>query len=408
MREAVGTVTIRHVDVVDPSAGRVETDRQIRIVDGTITEVSADDMSALGADEIDGSTLHAIPGLIDCHVHVNAVTASLGTVSDMSPAYVTARASQILRGMLARGFTTVRDVGGADFGIAAATEEGLLAGPQIIFGGKALSQTGGHGDLRPAGRDIVDEHYALPVLGRIADGVSEVRRAARDEIRRGASHIKIMISGGCASPTDRVDSLQFSDDELRAIVDEAASANLYCAGHAYTADAVNRGLRLGIRTIEHGNLLDETSIALFLERNAYYVPTLTTYVAQMEDGKELGLDAGQLDKISSVVDQGFKALELADRAGVNIAFGTDLLGEMHARQSDEFALRSTVQSSQAILLSATVTAAALLRRESELGVITPGARADVVLTRGNPMADIAVLAQPASGIAHVIRRGVPS
>jgi imidazolonepropionase-like amidohydrolase len=249
-----------------------------------------------------------------------------------------------------------------------------------------------------------DPSATRPVLGRICDGVAGVRAAARDEIRRGAHHLKVMISGGCASPTDRIDSLQFSDEELRAIVDEAERANLYCAGHAYTAAAVNRGLALGFRSIEHGNLLDETSIELFRRHDAFYVPTLITYVAQVDDGAELNIAADQLAKVDQVLDGGLHALELADKAGVKIAFGTDLLGAMHRRQSDEFRLRAKVQRPEAVLRAATTTAAELLRR-NDLGVLTPGAVGDVVLTRGNPLADVGLLADPEHSIAAVVKDG---
>jgi imidazolonepropionase-like amidohydrolase len=400
-----GDLVLRHVSVVHPADARVEPDQRIRITGGTIAEIGSDDGASVTPGELDGGGLFALPGLIDCHVHVNAVSASLGTIADESPAYVTAKAARILEEMLGRGFTTVRDVGGADFGLAAAVEEGLLTGPRIVFGGKALSPTGGHGDLRPPGRDVRDDHYTRPVLGRVCDGVSEVQRAARDEIRRGAHHLKIMISGGCASPTDRIDSLQFSDDEIRAIVAEATAANLYCAGHAYTAEAVNRGLRLGIRTIEHGNLLDETSVELFTRHDAFYVPTLVTYVAQVEDGDRLGIPREQLAKVGEVLDGGLRALALADRAGVAIAFGTDLLGEMQRRQSDEFRLRAEVQSPEAILRSATTVGASLLRREGELGILTPGAIGDVVLARSNPLDDIGVLARPDEQVAVVVQGG---
>jgi len=402
----VGDLVLRRVSVVDPAAATLTPRCRIRITAGRITEITTDDDIPAGEGELDGEGLVAVPGLIDCHVHVTATNAALGTLPDESPAYVTAQAGRILEGMLRRGFTTVRDVGGADFGLAAAVEEGLLAGPRIFFGGKALTQSGGHGDLRPRGRDVADHHYAVPGLGRVCDGVDEVRRAARDEIRRGAHHLKIMISGGCASPTDRIDSLQFSDEEIAAIVQEARAAGVYCAGHAYTAKAVNRGLALGIRSIEHGNLLDETSVALFDRHAAFYVPTLVTYIAQLDGTTPDNVEPWQRDKISSVVDSGFHALELADRAGVRIAFGTDLLGSMHARQSEEFALRTRVQKPDAVLRSATTVAAALLRREGELGVLTPGAYGDVVLARANPLDDIAALADPAHGIAHVVQAGI--
>jgi imidazolonepropionase-like amidohydrolase len=400
-----GDLVLRHVSVVDPASEQVLDDRFVRINDGRIVEISADRPGNPRDGELDGNGLYAVPGLIDCHVHVIAVRADLGSLPDQSPVYVAAQASHLLRDMLWRGFTTVRDVGGAEFGLAAAVEDGLFTGPRIFFGGKALSQTGGHGDQRPRGRDVQDHHYAIPTLNRVCDGVPDVRRAARDEIRRGAHHLKIMLSGGCASPTDRIDSLQFSDEEVSAIVGEAAASNLYCAGHAYTADAVNRGLRLGVRTIEHGNLLDDTSIELFLQHDAFYVPTLVTYEALLEQSRELGFTEEQYAKVVQVTENGFRALELADKAGVKIAYGTDLLGAMQARQSEEFALRAKVQSPGAVLRSATTVAAELLRREGELGVLAPGALGDVVLTRGNPLRDLDLLAEPESGIAAVIQAG---
>jgi len=177
----------------------------------------------------------------------------------------------------------------------------------------------------------------------VCDGVAEVRRAAREELRRGAFHIKIMLSGGVASPTDRVDSTQFSVEEIRAAVEEATAANRYVMGHAYTSRAINRGLECGVRSIEHGNLMDESSIPLFLSHQAFYVPTLVTYSALAEDGRAAGLPEDSYRKVFDVLDAGLRALELADRAGVQIAFGTDLLGPMHAHQSRE--LRSVHRSS---------------------------------------------------------------
>src|SRR5205823_13542981 len=162
----------------------------------------------------------------------------------------------VSRGMLSRGFTTVRDVAGADYGLAAAIDEGYVEGPRLIFGGKALSQTGGHGDWRSRGRTAYDGSACCPGLGTICDGEPEVRRAVREEIKRGAEHIKLMLSGGVASPTDRVDSTQFSPDEIRAAVEEAEAANIYVAGHAYTVRAIERALHCGVRTIEHGNLME--------------------------------------------------------------------------------------------------------------------------------------------------------
>ncbi|HEX4213810.1 MAG TPA: amidohydrolase family protein [Candidatus Dormibacteraeota bacterium] len=402
---ASGDLTLRSAAVVDPARESVTGDRRVRIRDGVIRAVEPEDGSSLGEGEIDASAGYLLPGLIDCHVHVISASASTTLQADMYASFVAARAARNMGEMLRRGFTTVRDAAGADGGLAEAVERGLILGPRLIYAGKALSQTGGHADIRPAGRETHDPHYFVPTLGRICDGVDEVRRAARDEIRRGASHIKIMASGGCASPTDRVDSLQFSQEELEAIVEEAAAAGIYCAAHAYTADAVNRSLRAGVRTIEHGNLMDQTSVALFRERSAFLVPTLITYSALVENGAALGLSRFSLEKSRQVYDAGLASLEMADRAGLRIAFGTDLLGDMQVRQSEEFAIRARVQRPADVLRAATTTAAELLRLEGRVGVVAPGAHGDVVLARHNPLDDISHLADPERELVCVVKGG---
>jgi imidazolonepropionase-like amidohydrolase len=346
-----------------------------------------------------------MPGLIDAHVHVTAVTADLAALTEWSPSYVTARAARVLADMLRRGFTTVRDVGGADYGLAEAIEEGYLEGPRLIFGGRALSQTGGHGDWRSRGRRAYDACPCCPTMGIICDGVDEVRRAAREEIRRGAHHIKLMLSGGVASPTDRVDSVQFSREEIRAAVEEAEAAGLYVAGHAYTSQAINRGLECGVRSIEHGNLMDESSIPLFKESGAFYVPTLATYAALAAHGREYGLPEHSHRKVFDVLDSGLHALELAQWADIPLVYGTDLLGGMHEDQLSEFTLRREVQHPADILRSATTVAARLLRMEGQVGVVAPGASADLLVVDGDPLQDIATLTDPQRRLKLVMARG---
>jgi imidazolonepropionase-like amidohydrolase len=239
----------------------------------------------------------------------------------------------------------------------------------------------------------------------ICDGVDEVRRAAREEIRRGASHIKIMLSGGVASPTDRVDSTQFSLEEIRAAVEEAEAANLYVTGHAYTARAINRGLQCGVRCIEHGNLMDESSIAPFQSTGAFYVPTLATYGALAARGREFGLPEHSYQKVFDVLDRGLHALELAHQARIPIVYGTDLLGGMHEDQLSEFRIRAKVQPAADIIRSATVTAARLLRMEGQIGVIAPGAAADLLVVDGDPLRDIGVLTDPERRLKLIMARG---
>jgi imidazolonepropionase-like amidohydrolase len=299
----------------------------------------------------------------------------------------------------------VRDAGGADFGVAAAVDQGLLEGPRVIFGGHALSQTGGHGDGRSRARTSMEPGYVYSELGKVVDGVDEVRRAVREEIKRGASHIKLMLSGGVASPTDRVDSTQFSIDEIRAAVEEAEAASIYVLGHAYTSRAINRGLKCGVRSIEHGNLMDDSSPPLFSAHGAFYVPTLITYSALAEHGRAAGLPESSYRKVFDVLDAGLHALELAHRAGVPIAYGTDLLGPMHTLQSREFEIRAQVQPAADILRAATVTGAKLLRMEGQIGAITPAAFADLLVVDGNPLEDVSVLARPEETLRLIMKAG---
>ena len=396
---------VRNARIVDPEAETLGEPCDIVVSDGRITGITTAGAAPDGGDELDAAGRAVAPGLIDAHVHVLASTADLGSLGETSPYLVAAHAQSLMHGMLARGFTTVRDAAGADHGIAEAVRRDLFVGPRLHFGGKALSQTGGHGDVRGAGAQMIDEHVCCPNLSIVCDGVSEVRRAAREQLRTGADHVKIMLSGGVASPTDRIDSTQFSDDEIRAVVEEARAAERYVLGHAYTARAVNRGLRLGVRSIEHGNLIDDESVALFREHSAFLVPTLVTYERLEAEGAEHGLPPASQEKVGSVLAGGLDALRRATEGGVDVVFGTDLLGEMQRHQSHEFRIRARAVSSPAILRSATTTAARLLRAEGEIGVLAPGAHADLVVVDGNPLDDISVLADPEGSLTAVVKGG---
>jgi imidazolonepropionase-like amidohydrolase len=342
----------------------------LRCADGRIAETGSGLTAPDGTRVLDLAGARVVPGLIDAHVHVTASTANLGTLGSMSPAYVTAHSARIMSDMLSRGFTTVRDASGADFGLADAQAEGLVRGPRLLFCGKGLSQTGGHADFRG----------------------------------RGEHHIKVMASGGVASPTDRIDSTQYSMDELRAAVEEAEAANRYVAAHAYTARAVNRALEAGVRSIEHGNLIDDTSVELFLRHEAYLVPTLVTYWALKEEGREFGLPERSWRKVDEVLGAGLVALERAARGGVRLAYGTDLLGGMHRHQNQEFRLRAEVQRPIDVLRAATTGAAELVGLAGEIGTLAVGAHADLLVLDGDPLEDIGVLADPGH-VRHVVQAG---
>src|SRR6185369_208396 len=215
------SILFKNCAVLDTVRGELLPGHEVLVEGEIIKEVSGRPIVAPDAVVVDLAGRTLMPGLCDAHVHVTAIEPDLAKLDRLSPSYITARAINVLGGMLRRGFTTVRDAGGADHGLAQAVNEGVCVGPGILYSGRALSQTGGHGDVRSPGEEADNPcsppHWALT---RIGDGVAEVRRAARDELRKGASQIKIMASGGVASPSDRVANTQFSLDEIRAIVEE--------------------------------------------------------------------------------------------------------------------------------------------------------------------------------------------
>ncbi|MFG1696157.1 amidohydrolase family protein [Nonomuraea sp. NPDC049309] len=398
------TLLLRNALLLDVETGEY-AEADLRCADGRIAETGRGLTAPDGTRVIDVAGARVVPGLIDAHVHVTASSADLGSLRSQPPSYVTAHAARIMGDMLSRGFTTVRDASGADFGLADAQAEGLIRGPRLLFCGKGLSQTGGHADFRGRGEHLDDDHPCCAGVGRVADGVDAVRAAARDELRKGAHHIKVMASGGVASPTDRIDSTQYSMDELRAAVEEAEAANRYVAAHAYTARAVNRALEAGVRSIEHGNLIDDSSVELFLRHDAFLVPTLVTYWALKEEGREFGLSASSWRKVDDVLEAGIVALERAARGGVRLAYGTDLLGGMHRHQNQEFRLRAEVQRPLDVLRAATTGAAELVGLTGEIGTLAVGARADLLVLDGDPLEDIGVLADPVH-IRHVVQSGL--
>lgn len=400
------TVTIlQNASVLDAADGTLTPGQSVVVEGGRIADVGPGLTGPDDAVRLDVAGRTVMPGLIDAHTHPAIVDHDVFGLAEWPPTYVAARASRVLAGMLARGFTSIRDVGAGEVGLARAVEEGYFTGPRLFYGGKQLTQTGGAGDWRAPSRQVYDANYYSPAIGVICDGVPEVRRAVREEVRRGAHHIKVYLSGAVDSPSDRVDSTQFSMEELTAIVEEATAANIYVAGHAYTSRAINRGLRAGVRSIEHGNLMDDSSIPLFKEYGAFYVPTIVTYQALADRAHDGLLPADIEVKLREVIDGALGALELAHRAGLPIVYGTDLFADTHDRQLQEFVIRSQVQPPADLIRAATTTAARLLNREGELGVIAPGALADLLVIDGNPLDDIRVLTTPDQTLKLIMKAG---
>ncbi len=353
--------------------------------------------------DVRGKTL--MPGLIDAHCHVLGSSLKVTDVESQPLTYVAQYAARMLRHALDCGFTTVRDVGGGEAGIAQAVEHGFIAGPRVFYAGRALSMTGGHGDFR----DPVNSLGACGCAaeGRVSvivDGKDAVRAAVREELRRGAHCIKLMLSGGVLSPTDPIWMDQFSDEEVLVAVEEAKRRRKYVAAHCHPPTSIARAARLGVRTIEHATLIDEASAAAVKAADAFVVPTLVIVNALLEAAGSGALPAWAAAKLHEVSEHSLRGLELMDKMGLKIGFGTDLLGNLHVHQTREFTLRREVQSAAAILRSATSINADLLG-ESLLGRIAPGCEADLLIVDGDPLEDIAILAKDGRGVRTIMKAG---
>jgi imidazolonepropionase-like amidohydrolase len=396
-----------NASLLDVEAGAIREGASVLVDGERIVEVSERAVAARAAQRVDLAGRTLMPGLIDAHVHCAITTMNLAAMNQRPITLVAHEAGRILTGMLRRGFTSVRDAGGADFGLAQAVERGLVDGPRLFYSGRVLSQTGGHGDFTP--REDAPHLCACQIhttgFSHVADGVAAVRKAAREELRRGASQVKIMASGGVASPSDPIWNLQYSAEEMRAIVEEAAGWRTYAMAHAYTPEAIRRAVDAGVRTIEHGNLIDRATAEHVRRKGAYLVPTLVTYFAIDELGRKLGFPAVSQAKVKDVLDRGLASLEIARDAGLAMGFGTDLLGETHDQQSREFEIRARVLAPAEVIRSATVVNAEILNRKGELGVVAPGALADLLVVDGDPLADLSLLAEPEKHLAAIVRGG---
>jgi imidazolonepropionase-like amidohydrolase len=306
---------------------------------------------------------------------------------------------------LAQGFTTVRDAGGADPGFREAVVQGLVPGPRLFVAGGTISQTGGHGDHRLP--TDVGAPMANPagLAAIVCDGVDEVRRAAREQLRRGVDHIKVMAGGGAMSPSDEIDTSQYSLDELKAIVFEAESAGTYVMAHVYSARSILNCIASGVRTLEHGNLLDEEAAVAIRDADAYLVPTLVTYEMISRLGRDLGVPENNIRKINEAREHGLEALAIAHRIGAKIASGSDLLGPMQCYKGMELELKSRVLGPMGAIVATTKTNAELLRCERDLGTIEEGKLADMILVDGDPLKEISLLQQYQEKIPLIILGG---
>jgi imidazolonepropionase-like amidohydrolase len=373
----MSSLSLINVAVFDGESEEL-VDGPVHVEDGRIVDIGG----SFDADQVvDARGGTVVPGLIDAHFHAYGISLDMLAIEGRPLSYVTLVGAQRLAEALRRGFTTVRDVAGGDAGLARAIEEGLIPSPRYLYTGAALSQTGGHGDPRGVDLDVCG---CQAHMTEVVDGVDAVRIAVRDRFRRGAHAIKIMTSGGVMSLADPIRVPQYSAEEIRAATEEASRRGSYVAAHAYSPESIRHSVLNGVRSIEHGNLLDEETAALMAEHGAFLVPTLAAYDAINRRGAEVGLSPVSARKNLEVLDAGAKAVGLARAAGVRVGFGTDLMGELQNEQSQGLRLQVEVDGPVTALRSATSVNADLIGR-ADLGRVRVGCVADLVVLDGDPL-----------------------
>ncbi len=381
----------------------------VLVADGMIREISDKPIKAKDAKSVDVGGKTLMPGLIDLHIHAYASDVAVQKIDIADSPYRTAHAVRMLGHALDCGYTTVRDIGGGDWSLWRAIQEKLIRAPRFFYAGKILSMTGGHGDMRQISDSQHNHGYcscgSFNSLCVVADGVDECLKAVREELRRGAHCIKIMGSGGVASPTDPIWMNQYREDEIRAIVGECTERRTYVSAHCHPASAVRRSIEYGVRVIEHGTLIDAETAAFVAEQGAYIVPTMSIIEALVELGPKLGFPPQSQDKAMIAWAGALEGLDHMRSAGVKVGFGTDLLGETYDRQCREFIIRGKVFSPLEILRQATSMSAEILMEQDRLGCIKPEAHADLLVVDGDPLKDINLLAQDGGKLGLIMRGG---
>jgi imidazolonepropionase-like amidohydrolase len=397
----------RNFQLLEPEFGGLRGGHELLIEGETVREVSDKPIKSQAADVIDCGARTVMPGLIDSHVHVILSEVNFRYLEAVPLTLMTARAARLMLNMLNRGFTSVRDTGGADWGLKTAVDGGDIPGPRLFIAGAAIGPTGGHSDPRRRTDFGMRCHCcdAMRFGMRQSDGVPEVLKSVREQMRQGADHIKIMMSGGVASPYDPLDSLQFSPAEVAAAVQEAHAFGRYVCAHAYTPETMTRAAQGGVRVIEHGNLIDEPTAKLMGEKGMFMVANLVTYYAMRERAAEFGMSADSLQKNDLVIDGGLKSLEICKRAGVPVGYGTDLLGALQMEESREFILRSEVLSPIEIIRQATTIGARIVRMEGKLGTLKAGAFADLIVIDGDPLKNLGVFQEQGKYLSAIMKGG---
>ncbi|MBW0101096.1 amidohydrolase family protein [Pseudonocardia sp. KRD291] len=393
--------------VVDGTGSDPQTGRAVLVEDGRIAAVG--DAPPSGADVVDCAGLTLTPGLIDAHVHFGLSSPiDAGVTHGVSVAELAADMFENCRRTLACGFTTVRDTGGIDAGLAGVVAAGKVAGPRILCAGPLLCQSGGHGHMAPEWEPTADwsDHDipGLRSLSLLCDGPDEMRKGAREAFRRGADFLKLCVTGGVVSRHDKLTDTQFGVDEIAAAVTEASARGTYVTVHAHNNDGIRNAIAAGVRCVEHGSQIDDETAALMAEHDVAHVPTLAVVEALLEDSTDAGLPASIADRVGVAKQGQIDAIHASRRAGVRIGSGSDLIGPGQDNRGRELLLRSRIESPMAALVSATRVNADILGIGDEVGTVAAGKRADLVAFRGDPLADPTLFADPGA-VALVVQGG---
>ena len=413
----MATTVFRNVPVYPGHGDRLLPAHDVTIDGTTIATMTLHDPAGSpppDATIIDGQGRTLMPGLIDAHWHAAFTSVSPFVALIADPFYVMLVAGQQATATVLRGFTTVRDCGGPTFGLKRAIDEGVILGPRIYPSGAMISQTSGHGDFRlpyEIPRDPCSglSHIEKVGAAAIADGVDQVLRVTREQLMLGASQIKMMAGGGVASSFDPLDVTQYTEAELRAGVDAAENWGTYVMVHAYTPRSIQQALRAGVRSIEHGHLIDEATVAMIAERGAWWCMQ-----PFLDDEDAVPVPPSSRAKQMTIVAGTDTAYALAIEHGVKLAWGTDTLfsAELALKQGKQLAKMTRWYTPAQALTMATSTNAALLQLSGMrnpypgvLGRVEEGALADLLLVDGNPLADIGLLADPETNLKVIVKDG---